>query len=79
MAKKELPTTIRTMQGFSPGIYRDTPKGLVKERDLPEQPIDKDAIIAELRASLAILKAKEAGRLTASREAMRKKRAKTKP
>jgi hypothetical protein len=69
MPKKELPTHIRTMQLFKP-----LPSGVPPRTDAE----DKDETIRQLRASLEVLQARDAKRLQAAREGMRKKREKPK-
>ena len=71
MAKKEI--TFRPMFGFTDRPPTQTlAEATRKYRDEPS----KDQIIAELRAKIAELEAKEEKRRIASRESMRKKRAK---
>ncbi len=59
-----------------PGIYRVRGDKVEFERPLPVPLEDKDALIAQLRACLALLESREEKRRNASRETMRKKRAK---
>ncbi len=80
MTKTKKEITYRPMFGFSakpkakPDLIPLGPGfGFVEKAPDP-----KDALIAQLRASLALLEAKEEKRRIVSREAMRKKRAKSK-
>ena len=90
MAKKEI--VHRPMYGFAAGHPRAAQAEATKrvigseivDRVIEASPFlqslrapqTKDEIIAQLRASLALLEAKEEKRRIASRESMRKKRAK---
>ena len=84
MPKKELPTTIRPMQGFET-LHRVTQRPAVLDRDIQKTEVivahnvmppgqSKDAIIAELRASLAQLQAADKARRAKQRERTKKSR-----
>lgn len=72
MTKKELPTTIRQMHGFS----SVNPAKMHTARELLGRDEAKDKLIAELRASLAQLEATEAARKAKQRDRTAKVRAK---
>ncbi len=70
MAKEKKEITYRPMFGYEDVSRKITPIEKLREED-------KDETIRQLRASLALLEAKDEKRRTVARETMRKKRAKS--